>query len=588
LIVQNDTALEQIENTDSDIETSSKEEVKRRTGIDHHDVFQSVSHDLHDGFAREGDPPSFPKNIAVEHWANDDQLGETIPSSQSHVPASAIYQSGQLDHMPQPPNPYSCFHLRPLQQHYPQGYFLQQSQAREHHAVRWNPTNNAALAEPVEINGLVCSSRHPPQTSLGLVPNAAETRNPQAVPATRQEQLWRSTPHGPYLKKTRNPKKLVRNTFLNEWLRRNRPDIRLPDSSGQGFKEQNRVFDNLSQQEQEAVNAFAIRKAEAEQAKRREDGTAVYRNVVEPKEANNRHGSGQRNGTSTINLQNMPRAHMQDHGDTHNLDQLIGLVPTAHSHHGGYELIANTKVSNLPDHAEDVDYAKRQRQQQVDPSLNDSRPNQPYEIALEYRSGDYPFNQLRPEHRASYIDNSMAWPQNFSFIAREPSMSNVAARTPYHEATPVMPVSGSMHGMFHPTASLTAYPLCTIQHTNQMSAYTYVTGGLWDGNGLMYNVLHPTNPYDFHFHPQYDGMSPMQNIDMGHGLALSHQDWERHSNAGSPSMENLQYQRAENNAVTNGSDGRKRKQVEEDNNEDGSGEDDEDANYSASKRMRII
>ena len=58
-----------------------------------------------------------------------------------------------------------------------------------------------------------------------------------------------------------------------------RPDIPLPNSSGQGFKEQNRVFENLSRQDQQAVNNYVVCRVEAEQAEKRRMGTAEYRVV---------------------------------------------------------------------------------------------------------------------------------------------------------------------------------------------------------------------------------------------------------------------------------------------------------------------
>lgn len=121
----------------------------------------------------------------------------------------------------------------------------------------FQPLNLAQISSPPTAN-LGTTSQLPPAASRGQI------------------QRWRSLQYGPYLQGTRTPRKVVRYSFFNRWLEANRSDIPLPDSSGQGFKNQNAVWESLSPQEQAACDAWVVTQSENEQARHRANGTARY------------------------------------------------------------------------------------------------------------------------------------------------------------------------------------------------------------------------------------------------------------------------------------------------------------------------
>jgi hypothetical protein len=496
----------------------------------------------------------------------------------------------QHAYMQQTHNPQSYNQGCSVQQHYPERFYLQQPHAQHLHTKRSHATNIPPLVQSDrpskrQTKYSLCPSRNPPQTSPCPVPNVAATGSLQTVPATRQEQLWRSTPHGPYLRGTRNPKKVVRNAFLNEWLRLNRPDIPLPDSSGQGFKEQSRVFDSLSPPEREAANAFAVRKAEAEQAERRSNGTAQYKVSLAPSAICNHGAKRQGSASSTAHLQNIPSARMQDLADAQILGQRTAPVPQRHSQHGGYGSVLQDAINHYPDHAQGMYYATIQGEYPLDPSLSQTGPNQTFGSFQEHASGGYSMNQSHIQNPACNNGNSMSQNQNSSFMPYGFPVSHGVAQIPTNASTFGMPNPGLMHGMYPPTASLPGYPTYMIQHEHQMSAYRYTAEGQWHGNGLMCSAHPPIDPFSFHFHQQFNGMSPTENFGTGIGLRLNHQGWGNSPRGGSPSMEYPQHRHAENSLRTNQIYGRKRRQAEEDNNAVGDAEN-EQADGPASKRVR--
>ncbi|KAE9373374.1 hypothetical protein N431DRAFT_465670 [Stipitochalara longipes BDJ] len=331
-IDNNELAAEQVQPELFDENILTKNSLNSKIGISHRETpLENVGENYHRqevgfGFPSSGKLRNVPAVSFHEDSANVSSTEECNPffhdpidnfegeSQHTEILHSVSPQQSAFQY----PGPEQFF----LQQPYFPQHQLQLVQAHQFRGVPSQVISCQTTGQPA--NAYQIASNNPYdriQLVQGFSGPTSSTATPTVVQTpqttTRQEQIWRSQPHGPYYRGTRNPKKVVRNAFLNEWLSINRPDIPLPNSSGQGFMEQNQVFGNLSPHEQRAVNAFVVSKVEAEQAEVRRKGRAVYRDI------DVKTGKGKAGGTST----NVSGAGTQSATDGESLGRRIAPAP---------------------------------------------------------------------------------------------------------------------------------------------------------------------------------------------------------------------------------------------------------------------
>jgi len=442
-----------------------------------------------------------------------------------------------------------------FQQHYVTPHQPQPVQGNQYWAIpsqviSRQPTSTSAYANQIQ--------RQLDQASSGITSNSGASAVVQPPPNTRQEQLWRSQPQGPYYRGTQNPKKVVRNTFLNQWLSMHRPDIPLPNSSGQGFLEQNQVFGNLSHMEQAAVNAFVVLKVEAEQAEARRNGLAKYREV------DVKTGKGTTADFST----NGSRRSMLDSTNGMQLGRRIAPAPAGYHQQG-----ANGRVHTKTTGAYSMIPSGDNSQNAMHPNF--SHQSRSFGGACGYANKVPAVAQSSSSCTGHYVQVAVSHNHTLPFAQCGTPVDNSAAPV---GTIFVSSNAYNTNGLPSPLPSQQQYAVDLIQHGQNLSKYGYLVTAP--------QTVYKNSPY---MYQQPGGQPSTQNLGFQSTLSIGN-DYSETTGHGGPSLgEGLPDQNAEMSMVMHeDSAGMKRQQSISDDGEDGSGEGGCYPSSPPSKRARRI
>lgn len=405
-----------------------------------------------------------------------------------------------------------------------------------------------------------------PVSSVPAATPVAATRSPPVPPG--QSQRWRSLPDGPYLRGTKTPKKVVRNCFLTPWFTRNRRDVRLPSATGQNFKAQNAAFDSLPPHQQAACNAWIVTQVEAEQARRRANGTARYYvdnsnpPVIPGPHARRSAVNAIRpsfDGSGAARLQNNPQARMHGLADAALLGQHIAPAPPGYNQRSHSDNGSNTD----PVHRQSMSRGESQVHHAFNSSLGQMNPHETFEGFHGHANGRPVMTQPPVSHPALY--NGFLLPQhlNIPISQYRNSITYRQTSTTPNRIQPGQPNVG-INGMLPGSLSPASYPSYITQQSQQMLGYGCSVTGKWHENGSLYNA-HLSNTYGFQSDYQHNGDFSMRNFGMRSGVD-NNQNWGPGAHVNGPSMhaQGFQNQLLPNNMMTNvTSHGRKRKLADE-------------------------
>jgi hypothetical protein len=358
------------------------------------------------------------------------------------------------------------------------------------------------------------------------------------------------------------------------------PDIALPSATGQNYKAQVAVFDNLSSRQQTECIAWIVVQVEAEQVSHRRNGTArYYVDNSRPPVVRDTRGQGSavntvrphRSENGAVDLQNDPQARMQDLADAPLLGRHIAPAPPGYNHRGAgaYGNRVNDMSNASSPDGQSMTQGGVQSQDPINFGLGQSCANEAFGNFQNHTIGQPLMHQPFMASPTHY---------NSSFMTQNPAASSLQ----YGQSTSYLAsqtyTGGTPFGQSNITDNSGALPGKLSQGYYSENSYQVpmLAGYLATGEGFGNASISPepprSNTFGFQSGYQRDGVSSVHNFGLGHVLRINEGLETRASLPGSYGQV-FKNQPAPTTMTHVASCSRKRKQVEEEDEEEGDSED---------------